>query len=67
MKIGFCILGIRNCKSHNVVKKMDSECGHCGFNLDEYYRRISDIEQNGLTQLNRDTRGYIVKKTAERR
>ena len=67
MNVSFCVMGIRNCASHSVMKRMDSGCRYCGFNFEEYNRRINDIWQNGLTQLNRDTRGYIVKKPKERR
>ena len=67
MGIGFCILNPKNCTLHNQSAiRTEKNCGRCGFNLDEYNRRIEDIRQNGLTQLNRYTRVYIVKKPKER-
>lgn len=67
MSIGFCILNPKNCTLlHSATIRTEDKCGRCGFNLEEYNRRIEDIRENGLTQLNRYTRGYIVKKPKER-
>ena len=67
MSIGFCILNPKNCTLHNQFTiRTEKNCGRCGFNLDEYNRRIEDIRQNGLTRIGRNVRCYIVKKPIER-
>lgn len=68
MSIGFCILNPKNCTLMHSRETIRTEvkCGHCGFNLEEYNRRIEDIRQNGLTRISRNVRCYIVKKPKER-
>ena len=62
MMVLFCIQGMRNCVIHSGLKRTDDRCGRCGFNLDEYNRRIADIHENGLQQVSEGIRGYVVKR-----
>ena len=67
----FCIQGMRNCVLHTGLKRTDDRCGRCGFNLDEYNRRIADIRANGLERVGKDrfgayVWGYRVKRGSER-
>ena len=69
MKLGtrFCMMNPKNCTAYFDKYKLDVNCDRCGFNLNEYNRRIADIRQNGLERVGKDRfgmyiRGYIVKK-----
>ena len=56
----FCIQGVRNCTLHTGLNRTDSRCARCGFNLDEYNRRIADIRQNGLERIMKDRFGAYI-------
>ncbi len=58
----FCIMHPKNCVLHSGMNRTEERCGRCGFNLEEYNRRIADIRRNGLRTVSRGIRGYVVKR-----
>lgn len=58
----FCIMGMRNCTVEHARERKPDACNQCGFNLEEYNRRISDIRENGLRMVSEGIRGYTVKR-----
>lgn len=55
----FCTLGMRHCRTYATSSKTD-KCGRCGFNLEEYHRRIKDIRTNGLQETGYGIRRYVI-------
>ena len=67
----FCMIGIRNCTLGRHGSRTPGLCNQCGWNLDEYKRRIDDLRTNGLERVGKDRYGayvwgYRVKHGAER-
>lgn len=56
----FCIIGMRNCTLGRHETRTPGNCASCGFNLDEYNRRIADIRANGLERVGKDRYGMYV-------
>lgn len=58
----FCTMGMKNCTIEHARQRKPEMCTWCGFNLEEYNRRISDIQENGLRTVSEGIRGYVVKR-----
>lgn len=55
-----CTIGMRNCVVNNRQTRTEGYCLRCGFNLDEYNRRIADIRAHGLERVGKDRYGTYV-------
>lgn len=58
----FCTLGMRHCRTYATSSKTD-KCECCGFNLEEYKRRIEDIKTNGLQETGYGIRRYVINRS----
>lgn len=56
----FCMIGIRNCTLDRHSTRTPGHCARCGFNLDEYNRRIADLRAVGLERIGKDRFGAYV-------
>ena len=56
----FCMIGIRNCTLDRHETRTPGHCVRCGWNLDEYKRRIEDLRANGLERVGKDRFGAYV-------
>ena len=56
----FCMIGIRNCTLDRHSTRTPGHCARCGFNLEEYKRRIKDIRTNGLQEAGYGIRRYVI-------
>lgn len=56
----FCMIGIRNCTLDRHSTRTPGHCARCGWNPDEYKRRIADLRANGLQRIGKNSFGAYI-------